>query len=57
MAYIYRGYLALRLHMKLATTTVRRIPALHRHAHQSWLAIRAAVPPSAFEKGRGLSVE
>jgi hypothetical protein len=49
MAYIYRGYLALRLHMKLATTTVRRIQALHRHAHQSWLAIRGAVLPSAFE--------
>jgi hypothetical protein len=49
MAHIYREYLAFRLHMKLATTTVRRIQALHRHAHQSWLAVRAAVLPSAFE--------
>ena len=38
MAHIYHGCLALRLHMKLATTTVRRIQAPHRHAHQSWLA-------------------
>jgi len=51
MAYIYHGCLALRLHMKLATTTVRRIQAPHRQAHQSWLAIRAAVLPSAFEYG------
>ena len=49
MAYIYRGRHALPLHMKLATTTVRGIQAPHRHAHQSWIAIRAAVLPSAFE--------
>jgi len=35
MAYIYRGRHALPLHMKLATTTVRRIQALRRHARQS----------------------
>jgi hypothetical protein len=40
MAYIYRGYLALRLHMKLATTTVRRIQALHPAPYPARLSLK-----------------